>query len=141
MEKMKEKNAVIGGEGNGGVIYPKTHYGRDALIGIIFFISHLVEKNISVSELKKIYPQYFMNKSKLELSKKINTNHLLKKIENFYKNEKISKEDGLKIDFKESWAHIRKSNTEMILRIYTEAKTEDKAKSLSKEIIEKIIEI
>ena len=141
VKKMKEKNAVIGGEGNGGVIYPKTHYGRDALIGIIFFISHLVEKNISVSELKKIYPQYFMNKSKLELSKKINTNHLLKKIENFYKNEKISKEDGLKIDFKESWAHIRKSNTEMILRIYTEAKTEDKAKSLSKEIIEKIIEI
>ena len=141
VKKMKEKNAVIGGEGNGGVIYPKTHYGRDALIGIIFFISHLVENNISVSELKKIYPQYFMNKSKLELSKKINTNHLLKKIENFYKNEKISKEDGLKIDFKESWAHIRKSNTEMILRIYTEAKTEDKAKSLSKEIIEKIIEI
>ena len=141
VKKMKENNAVIGGEGNGGVIYPKTHYGRDALIGIIFFISHLVEKNISVSELKKIYPQYFMNKSKLELSKKINTNHLLKKIENFYKNEKISKEDGLKIDFKESWAHIRKSNTEMILRIYTEAKTEDKAKSLSKEIIEKIIEI
>ena len=141
VKKMKENNAVIGGEGNGGVIYPKTHYGRDALIGVIFFISHLVEKNISVSELKKIYPQYFMNKSKLELSKKINTNDLLKKIENFYKNEKISKEDGLKIDFKESWAHIRKSNTEMILRIYTEAKTEDKAKSLSKEIIEKIIEI
>ena len=82
-----------------------------------------------------------MNKSKLELSKKIKTNDLLKKIENFYKNEKISKEDGLKIDFKESWAHIRKSNTEMILRIYTEAKTEDKAKSLSKEIVEKIIEI
>ena len=141
VKKMKENNAVIGGEGNGGVIYPKTHYGRDALIGIIFFISHLVEKNISVSELKKSYPQYFMNKSKLELSKKINTNHLLKKIENFYKNEKISKEDGLKIDFKESWAHIRKSNTEMILRIYTEAKTEDKAKSLSKEIVEKIMKI
>ena len=141
VKKMKENNAVIGGEGNGGVIYPKTHYGRDALIGVIFFISHLVEKNISVSELKKIYPQYFMNKSKLELSKKINTNDLLKKIENFYKNEKISKEDGLKIDFKESWAHIRKSNTEMILRVYTEAKTEDKAKSLSKEIVEKIMEI
>ena len=141
VKKMKEKNAVIGGEGNGGVIYPKTHYGRDALIGIIFFISHLVEKNISVSELKKIYPQYFMNKSKVKLSEKINTSHLLKKIENFYKNEKINKEDGLKIDFKESWAHIRKSNTEMILRIYTEAKTEDKAKSLSKEIVEKIMKI
>ena len=141
VKKMKENNAVIGGEGNGGVIYPKTHYGRDALIGIIFFISHLVEKNISVSELKKIYPQYFMNKSKVKLSEKINTSHLLKKIENFYKNEKINKEDGLKIDFKESWAHIRKSNTEMILRIYTEAKTEDKAKSLSKEIVEKIMKI
>ena len=141
VKKMKENNAVIGGEGNGGVIYPETHYGRDALIGIIFFISHLVEKNISVSELKKIYPQYFMNKSKVELSEKINTSHLLKKIENFYENEKINKEDGLKIDFKESWAHIRKSNTEMILRIYTEAKTEDKAKSLSKEIVEKIMKI
>ena len=141
VKKMKENNAVIGGEGNGGVIYPKTHYGRDALIGIIFFISHLVEKNISVSDLKKNYPQYFINKSKVELSEKINTSNLLRKIENFYENEKINKEDGLKIDFKESWAHIRKSNTEMILRIYTEAKTEDKAKSLSKEIIEKIIEI
>ena len=141
VKKMKEKKAVIGGEGNGGVIYPKTHYGRDALIGIIFFISHLVEKNILVSELKKNYPQYFFNKSKVELSEKINTSLLLKKIENFYGNEKINKEDGLKIDFKESWAHIRKSNTEMILRIYTEAKTEDKAKSLSKEIIEKIMKI
>ena len=141
VKKMKENNAVIGGEGNGGVIYPKTHYGRDALIGIIFFISHLVEKNISVSELKKIYPQYFMNKSKVKLSEKINTSHLLKKIENFYKNEKINKEDGLKIDFKESWAHIRKSNTEMILRIYTEAKTEYKAKALSKEIVDKIMKI
>ena len=141
VKKMKENKAVIGGEGNGGVIYPKTHYGRDALIGIIFFISHLVEKNILVSELKKNYPQYFFNKSKVELSEKINTSLLLKKIENFYENEKINKEDGLKIDFKESWAHIRKSNTEMILRIYTEAKTEDKAKSLSKEIIEKIMKI
>ena len=138
VKKMKENNAVIGGEGNGGVIYPKTHYGRDALIGIIFFISHLVEKNISVSELKKIYPQYFMNKSKLELSKKINTNHLLKKIENFYKNEKISKEDGLKIDFKESWAHIRKSNTEPVVRIISEASTSEKASELSNEIISKL---
>ena len=138
---MKENNAVIGGEGNGGVIYPKTHYGRDALIGIVFFISHLVEKNIPVSELKMNYPQYYMNKNKVELSENTNTNYLLKKIENFYKNEKINKEDGLKIDFKESWAHIRKSNTEMILRIYTEAKTMDKAKSLSREIVKKIKEI
>ncbi len=138
---MKENNAVIGGEGNGGVIYPKTHYGRDALIGIVFFISHLVEKNIPVSELKMNYPQYYMNKNKVELSENTNTNYLLKKIENFYKNEKINKEDGLKIDFKESWAHIRKSNTEMILRVYTEAKTVDKAKSLSREIVKKIKEI
>jgi len=140
-KKMKKTKAVIGGEGNGGVIYPKTHYGRDALIGIVFFVSHLVEKNISVSELKKLYPKYYMSKSKIEISKKIKTQYIFKKIEAFYKNEKINNEDGLKIDFHDSWVHIRKSNTEMILRIYTEAKTEDKAKSLSREIVKRIKEI
>lgn len=141
VKKMKKTKAVIGGEGNGGVIYPKTHYGRDALIGIVFFVSHLVEKNISVSELKKLYPKYYMSKSKIEISKKIKTQYIFKKIETFYKNEKINNEDGLKIDFHDSWVHIRKSNTEMILRIYTEAKTEDKAKSLSREIVKRIKEI
>ena len=96
--------------------------------------------NSSIKSDANYFPP-FINKSKLELSEKINTSHLLKRIENFYENEKINKEDGLKIDFKESWAHIRKSNTEMILRIYAEAKTEDKAKSLSKEIVEKIMKI
>jgi phosphomannomutase len=140
VKKMKEINAVIGGEGNGGVIYPKTHYGRDALIGIVFFISHLVDNNISVSELKELYPQYYMSKSKIELSKNIKIQDVLKKIETLYKNEKINKEDGLKIDFSDSWAHIRKSNTEMIIRIYTEAKTFVQAENLSKKIVKEIKE-
>ena len=140
IEKMKEINAVIGGEGNGGVIYPKTHYGRDALIGIVFFISHLVDKNLLVSELKKLYPQYFMSKRKIELSKKIKIQDIYKKIKFLYKNQKINNKDGLKIDFANSWAHIRKSNTEMIVRIYTEAQTLVKAENLSKKIIKEIKE-
>lgn len=140
VKKMKEVNAVIGGEGNGGVIYPKIHYGRDAFVGIIFFISHLVDRNLTVSELKKTYPQYFISKNKIELSSNINIKDVFEKIEFLYKKEKINKDDGLKIDFNDSWIGIRKSNTEMIIRIYTEAKTFVQAENLSKKIVKKIKE-
>ncbi len=140
VKKMKKVNAVIGGEGNGGVIYPKTHYGRDAFIGIIFFISHLVDRNLTVSELKKTYPQYFISKNKIELSSNVNIKHIFEKIEFLYKTEKINKDDGLKIDFNDSWIGIRKSNTERIIRIYSEAKTLSQANRLSDKIISQIKE-
>lgn len=135
---MKEKNAVIGGEGNGGIIYPDLHYGRDSLVGIALFLTHLANENKTVSELRKTYPAYFMGKKKIELTPEIDVDAILEKVEQVYKNEEISTIDGVKIDFPENWVHLRKSNTEPIIRIYTEAKSQEEADQLADEMIAKI---
>ena len=134
VNKMKECDAVIGGEGNGGVIYPESHYGRDAIVGIGLFLSLLIEKNISVSELLSIYPKYKMVKEKINLSKEIDVDKTLNKLAIKYNNENINETDGLKVDFKDSWVHLRKSNTEPIIRIYGEGKSEEIANSLVNQI-------
>lgn len=133
--KMKEIGAKIGGEGNGGIIYPELHYGRDSLVGIALFLSHLAEINIKVSELRKSYPAYFMGKKKIELTPEINVDKLLEKMKEKYKNEEISTIDGVKIDFENNWVHLRKSNTEPIIRIYTEAPTQNEADELGERFI------
>jgi len=135
---MKKNKVVIGGEGNGGIIYPDSHYGRDALVGVALFLSLLAEKKISVSELRKTYPNYFMSKKKIELTPGLDVDGILKTIENNYKNEQLTTIDGVKIDFSESWVHLRKSNTEPIIRIYTEAKSQQEADSLADKFIEEI---
>lgn len=123
VQEMKKWNAVIGGEGNGGVIYPPSHYGRDALVGTALFLSLLAERNLSVSELKATYPEYFMVKKKIELNHSINPNDVLNQLERLVTNGTTNNTDGYKIDFPDGWVHYRKSNTEPILRIYTEAQT------------------
>lgn len=133
--KMKATNAIIGGEGNGGVIYPESHYGRDALVGIALFLSHLAHKNMKVSELRKTYPAYFISKQKIELSPAINVDAILKQVEEKFASEKVNTIDGVKIDFPEKWVHLRKSNTEPIIRIYSEAKSMEEADELGQEII------
>ena len=138
VEKMKATNSVIGGEGNGGVIYPEMHYGRDALIGIALFLTQLAERKISVRELRDSYPNYFISKNKIQLTSEINVDEILSALEDKYKNEKITNIDGLKIDFKEGWVHLRKSNTEPIIRIYAESEGEDKANALAKNMIKEI---
>lgn len=135
---MKDTNAIIGGEGNGGIIYPELHYGRDSLVGLALFLSLLSQKQIPVSELRKTYPDYYMAKEKIQLTPEIDVDLLLEKVEDFYKDENITTIDGVKIDFEESWVHLRKSNTEPIIRIYTEAKSQEKADSLAKDMISKI---
>ena len=142
VSKMKECNAVIGGEGNGGVIYPKSHYGRDAIVGIGLFLSFYIECGISASQLLDTYPKYYMLKEKINLSTEINIDKILNQIAEKYKNEKVDLIDGVRIDFNESWVQLRKSNTEPIIRIYSEAKTQSIAQNLIKEIktlVEKII--
>ncbi len=139
--KMKEINCVIGGEGNGGVIYPELHYGRDSIVGIALFLSYLAKKKMKVSELKNTYPQYFMSKNKIQLTEEINVDSLLKKMEDIYSkmpDTQVTTIDGVKIDFKENWVHLRKSNTEPIIRIYTEAKSQALADKLAEDMIEKI---
>ncbi len=136
--KMKETNAIIGGEGNGGVIYPESHYGRDALVGIALFLSLLSERNCSVSELRKSYPTYFMSKNKIELTAGIDVDAILLAIKEKYSNENINDIDGVKIDFADSWVHLRKSNTEPIIRIYSEAATLEDSESLAQKIISDI---
>ena len=138
VESMKKNNAVIGGEGNGGIILPESHYGRDALVGIALFLSLLSEKKISVSELKKTYPLYFMSKKKINLNKDTNVDSILSIIKNNHNNDEINLIDGVKIDFIDSWVHLRKSNTEPIIRIYSEAKSQLEAEKLANEFIEKI---
>ena len=133
--KMKATNAIIGGEGNGGVIYPESHYGRDALVGIALFLSHLAHKNMKVSELRKTYPAYFISKQKIELSPAIAVDAILKQVEEKFASEKVNTIDGVKIDFPEKWVHLRKSNTEPIIRIYSEAKSMEEADELGQEII------
>ncbi len=135
---MKEKNAVIGGEGNGGIIYPELHYGRDSLVGVALFLTYLAKENKAVSELRASYPSYFMGKKKIELTPEINVDELLTKMEKEYQTEDISTIDGVKIDFANNWVHLRKSNTEPIIRIYTEAKTQAEADELADNMIEKM---
>ena len=136
--EMKRVGALIGGEGNGGVIYPALHYGRDALVGVALFLSLLVERKLKVSELRLRYPAYFMSKKKITLQKGMEVDALLKHISEVYKKEKISTVDGVKIDFPKAWVHLRKSNTEPIIRIYTEAKSESAASMLADRFIEEI---
>lgn len=141
VELMKKNNAIIGGEGNGGIIYPETHYGRDALVGVALFLTHLSQQDQSVASLRASYPQYYMSKNKIELTPEIDVDLILEKMTAQYAHEEISTIDGVKIDFAEEWAHLRKSNTEPIIRIYTEAKSQKKADDLALRIIEEIKEI
>ena len=138
---MKKNKVVIGGEGNGGIIYPESHYGRDALVGVALFLSLLADKQISVSALRKTYPNYFMSKKKIELTPGLDVDGILTAIENRYQNEQLTTIDGVKIDFSESWVHLRKSNTEPIIRIYTEAKSQTEADTLADKFIKEIGEI
>ena len=135
---MKKNKVVIGGEGNGGIIYPESHYGRDALVGIALFLSLLADKKMSVSELRKTYPNYFMSKKKIELTPSLDVDGILQTIENRYQKEQLTTIDGVKIDFSESWVHLRKSNTEPIIRIYTEAKSQQEADTLADRFITEI---
>lgn len=138
---MKATQAVIGGEGNGGIIYPELHYGRDSLVGIALFLSLLAERSISVSELRKTYPAYYMAKNKIQLTPSLDVDAILATITQRYQKEEISTVDGVKIDFPENWVHLRKSNTEPIIRIYTEAKTQETADILAEKFIAEIKEI
>lgn len=139
VDKMKKVKAVIGGEGNGGVIFPELHYGRDAIAGIALFLSLLVEKNIKMSELRKSLPEYFMVKDRIDLSAGLDVKGLLLKIKEEYGSEKITDIDGVKIDWADSWVHLRASNTEPIIRVYAEAKTLAIAEEKVREIKEKIL--
>ncbi|MEG1737900.1 MAG: phosphoglucosamine mutase [Odoribacter sp.] len=136
VEKMKETHAVIGGEGNGGVIYPASHYGRDALVGVGLFLSHYVAEGKKMTDLKKVYPPYFISKNKMTLSPGMNVDKILEGLKKKYASEKITDIDGVKIDFARGWVHLRKSNTEPIIRIYSEAKDETAANQLAEEVIE-----
>lgn len=131
VQKMKDTQAVIGGEGNGGIIYPESHYGRDALVGVALFLMHLVEKKQKASELRASYPSYFMRKDKISLTADIDVDAILQTMASRYSHEKVETVDGVKIDFKDHWVHLRKSNTEPIIRIYTEATSYDLATSVA----------
>ena len=136
--KMKKTNAVIGGEGNGGVIYPASHNGRDALVGAALFLTHLAKSGLKCSELRKTYPDYFISKNKIELTPDIDVDAILLNMKEKYANEEVIDIDGVKIDFADSWVHLRKSNTEPIIRIYSEAKTAELAGKLAGKIISDI---
>lgn len=141
VQQMKDTNAVIGGEGNGGIIYPELHYGRDSLVGIALFLSHLAEIKIDVSALRASYPTYYMSKKKIQLIPSLNVDSLLEKMTTKYASENPNTIDGVKIDFKDSWVHLRKSNTEPIIRIYTEAPSQTEADNLADRFIGEIEEI
>ena len=139
--KMKETGAVIGGEGNGGVIYPELHYGRDALVGVALFLTYLAELNIPMTELRKRYPAYFASKNKIELTPAIDVDKVLSTIKERYADERVNDIDGVKIDFAEHWVHLRKSNTEPIIRIYVEAKSQEYADEVAQQFIAELKEI
>ncbi|MGB0778343.1 MAG: phosphoglucosamine mutase [Flavobacteriaceae bacterium] len=142
VDKMKETNTVIGGEGNGGIIYPASHYGRDSIVGIALFLSLLAERKIeSVKELRDSYPSYFMSKNKIQLTPQIDVDQILIQMAKKYSNEEVNQIDGVKIDFERSWVHLRKSNTEPIIRIYTEAQTQVLADELALKIMGEIQDI
>ncbi len=136
--KMKANNAIIGGEGNGGIIYPESHYGRDSLVGSALFLMLMAEKGGTVAELRASYPSYFMSKKKIQLTPGLDVDGILEAMAEKYKDEEISTIDGVKIDFAENWVHLRKSNTEPIIRIYTEAKSQKDADALADRVIEEI---
>ena len=138
VELMKKTNAIIGGEGNGGIIYPELHYGRDSLVGVALFLTYLANQDKTVAELRASYPQYYMSKNKIELTPQIDVDAILIAMTEKYKNENITTIDGVKIDFASDWVHLRKSNTEPITRIYTEAPTQEQADSLAFRIIDEI---
>ncbi|NDP19690.1 MAG: phosphoglucosamine mutase [Paludibacter sp.] len=135
---MKATNAVIGGEGNGGIIYPESHYGRDALVGIALFLTHLAKSKLKVSELRKTYPEYYISKNKIELTPSIDVDNILNAIKTSYKQFEVNDIDGVKIDFPTGWVHLRKSNTEPIIRIYSESGTPEQAEAFAKAIIDEI---
>lgn len=139
--KMKEVRAVIGGEGNGGIIYPDSHYGRDALVGVALFLTHLAKLGKKVSEYRAELPQYFMSKNKIELTPELDIDDLLSRMQQKYKDEDHTTIDGLKIDFEHEWVHLRKSNTEPIIRIYSEGRTAEGAEAIAQRIIDEIKEI
>ncbi|MHC1774530.1 MAG: phosphoglucosamine mutase [Lentimicrobium sp.] len=141
VEKMKEVNAVIGGEGNGGVILPELHYGRDALAGIALFLSHLAQSGKRTSALRNSYPNYFISKNKIQLSPEMDVDLILKSIAEKYKKQPINNQDGVKIEFDNEWVHLRRSNTEPIVRIYSESDSEVKAEVLARKIIDDIKDI
>ncbi len=140
VKKMKEVNAVIGGEGNGGIIVPDFHYGRDALIGIGLFLSHLAEQKKTMTSLRKMYPDYFISKNKIELEKGVDVGAIFEKIKKKYKKNPVNTEDGLKIEFDNDWVHLRTSNTEPIIRIYAESDFETKASNIATQLIRDIRE-
>jgi phosphomannomutase len=135
VELIKKTNAIIGGEGNGGIIYPDSHYGRDSLVGVALFLSHLAQLKVSCKTLRDSYPNYFMSKNKIELTPQINVDDLLVKMASKYQNEDVSTIDGVKINFDSEWVHLRKSNTEPIIRIYTESTSQESADALAERVI------
>ena len=139
--KMKEANAVIGGEGNGGVIYPESHYGRDALVGIALFLSSLAQRGGTVSELRKTYPNYCMAKNRIDLTPETDISAILDRIKEMYADEKVTDIDGVKIDFADKWVHLRASNTEPIIRVYSEAATMEEAESLGRKLMDVVYEM
>jgi len=141
VNQMKAQKAIIGGEGNGGVIFPESHYGRDALVGIGLFLSHLAQKGIKISELRATYPSYVMSKNKIELSADLNVDLILATVAKKFQHEQVNTIDGVKIDFSDRWVHLRKSNTEPIIRIYSEAPSEEDANALAQQIMQVIQEI
>lgn len=138
--EMKRTNAVIGGEGNGGVIYPASHYGRDALVGIALFLSNLAQKGCKVSELRATFPNYCISKNRIDLTPEIDVDKVLATVKERYQNERINDRDGVKIDFADGWVHLRKSNTEPIIRVYSEAATMDEANALAQKVIDVVKE-
>jgi phosphomannomutase len=141
VNQMKATEAVIGGEGNGGIIYPTSHYGRDALVGIGLFLTHLAKYGKSISKLRASYPNYSISKNKIELTPNLDVDNILSKIKERYKSHPIIDIDGVKIEFEKEWVHLRKSNTEPIIRIYSESDSEAKAEHLAKKIMQDIKEV
>ena len=139
--KMKEVGAIIGGEGNGGVIYPELHYGRDALVGTALFLTYLAKRGLTMTQLRATYPAYFASKNKIQLTPAIDVDKVLREIKERYRNEQVNDTDGVKIDFPENWVHLRKSNTEPIIRVYTEAKSMAEAEALAQRFIAEIKQI
>lgn len=139
--KMKDVGAVIGGEGNGGVIYPESHYGRDALVGIALFLSSLAHKGCKASELRASFPDYFIAKNRIDLTPSTDVDAILEKVKNMYRDEQVNDIDGVKIDFAGKWVHLRKSNTEPIIRVYSEASTMEEADALGKEIMQVVYDM
>ena len=139
--KMKATGAVIGGEGNGGVIYPASHYGRDALVGIALFLTYLAKKQITVSELRKTYPAYYMAKNRIDLTPDVDVDAILVKVKEIYANEEVNDIDGVKIDFPDKWVHLRKSNTEPIIRVYSEAGSPEEANAIGEAVMKVVYDL